>query len=803
MSRRSRSARSKASPVGGRGLVFVWASAGVVCAGFLLALAFFRGGDSSAGGGALTLAEEVRAIEGKHFELEDEALVFGEYGGSASCRDCHEEAYRQWEGSNHGLAERSVDAVLDRGAFDPGRVFLHGSQETGVDWEGGEGRVRVVGLSGGEEVHVADRVIGHYPLRQFLVSAPGGRWQTLEASYDPVTNEWFNVYGEEDRRPGEWGHWTGRGMNWNNMCAGCHNTRLRKNYEEEEDGYHTSMVEAGVGCESCHGPLKDHNEWQLAYGKSGEKDPTIAKLSRQQILHNCGYCHARRGDLTGDFKPGDGFFDHQDLVIVDRSDTYYADGQVRDEDYEFASFLSSRMYQRGVICLDCHDPHTAKTRLPGNWLCIRCHNGSYPDAPVIEPVSHSHHKVYGFDTNGVAMAFDLEAYDPKRIQETGGECVNCHMPQTVYMGRHWRHDHGFTIPDPLLTKEHGIPNACNRCHQDRTVDWALEAVEGWYSNRMDRVTRTRTRWLARARGMDVAAVEPLVKMVKGEELGYWRAVAVEHLDPWVSRPEVAAVMISAMSDVDPLVRSKAARGLEPLLEMPAGVAARRALEKALEDSVRSVRVSAAWSLRGTVGLDTLATSELMHFLDLNADQPVGQMQKGAWAMSRGDTAGAAGHYAKAVAWDPNSAPIWHDYAVVLAGLGRTGEAIAALEAACRLDSGQAEYRYKLGLALNEAGDLERAIEALEEAVRLDSGHARAGYNLGLALNSAGRVEEGLAALGRAAAADPADPRVPYAMATILANLGRVEEARQAASRAVELAPGWGEAEGLLRALGGG
>ena len=39
------------------------------------------------------------------------------------------------------------------------------------------------------------------------------------------------------------------------------------------------------------------------------------------------------------------------------------------------------------------------------------------------------------------------------------------------MARDPRHDHGFTIPDPLLTKELGIPNACNRCHADKTVDW--------------------------------------------------------------------------------------------------------------------------------------------------------------------------------------------------------------------------------------------------------------------------------------------------------------------------------------------
>ena len=107
-----------------------------------------------------------------------------------------------------------------------------------------------------------ERVIGNDPLRQFLVPAPGNRLQTCDVSYDPNKNEWFNVYGEEDRNPGEWGHWTGQGMNWNAMCAACHNTRLRKNYDPQTNSYHTTMAEMTVGCEACHGPMKDHVDWQ-------------------------------------------------------------------------------------------------------------------------------------------------------------------------------------------------------------------------------------------------------------------------------------------------------------------------------------------------------------------------------------------------------------------------------------------------------------------------------------------------------------------------------------------------------------
>ena len=46
------------------------------------------------------------------------------------------------------------------------------------------------------------------------------------------------------------------------MCAACHNTRLRKNYEPQTNSYHTKMAEMSVGCEACHGPMNDHVAWQ-------------------------------------------------------------------------------------------------------------------------------------------------------------------------------------------------------------------------------------------------------------------------------------------------------------------------------------------------------------------------------------------------------------------------------------------------------------------------------------------------------------------------------------------------------------
>src|ERR1039457_1034517 len=258
-----------------------------------------------------------------------------------------------------------------------------------------------------------------------------GDWSSDVCSSDL----WFNVYGNEDRQPGEWGHWLGRGMNWNSMWPACRNTRARKNFEAPTDSYKTAMVEHGVGCESCHGPMKDHNEWQAAHKGKGLKDPTIRKRTRDQMLDTCAGCHSRRAEITGDPKPGDSYWDHHLLSIADDSNLFYPDGQIWDEDYEFTAFLGSRMHNKGVRCMDCHDVHTMKTKLPGNYLCLSCHASGMTNAPAIDPVSHSHHKVFGYDTNGVLVNANLAAYNPAQIVETGGECVNCHMPQTVYMQR--------------------------------------------------------------------------------------------------------------------------------------------------------------------------------------------------------------------------------------------------------------------------------------------------------------------------------------------------------------------------------
>jgi predicted CXXCH cytochrome family protein len=724
--------------------------------------------------------------------VEDEKAVFATYAGDAACKSCHAAEYEKWQSSNHGLAERSFRDDLDKPAFQPTQTFPHGSQSTTAALDAPQqASLKTPGFSGRDEPWKVERVIGHFPLRQFLIPAERGRFHATEACWDPAKKEWFNVYGNEDRKPGEWGHWTGRGMSWNTMCAGCHNTRVRKNYDPATDSYSTSMAQMTVSCEACHGPMKTHAtaytagdaaaialQQTAAAAKKKDLGSGVGNATARGIMDNCAGCHARRTELTGDQKPGDKFFDHYHLALVDHTDTFYADGQIREEDYEFGPFMASRMQHAGVRCLDCHDPHSAKTLTTGNALCMRCHTpGGFPNAPAIFPAQHTFH---GADS-------------------TGSQCINCHMPQTTYMQRHSRHDHGFTIPDPKMTQEFGIPNACNKCHTDQDTTWSLAAVEKWYGPRMERRTRTRTTLFAKAKRGDTEARDGLVQFLSGDDTPYWKASACLLLDRWLGAENVRTALIQMLGHEHELVRGSAIRALEAITEGdPYGV--RQKIRPLLADPMRNVRVAAAWALRDEVDLSSAGGRELLHMLTFNSDQPSGQMQLAHFEHARGNVPKAITHMQAAIHWDSGSPPFRHDLAMMHSLVGDLPSSIKELQAAIQLAPQESEYRFKLALAYNELGDTAKTLATLKETVQVEPNHARAWYNLGLALDAANQTAEALDALRRSETADPRDGSAAYAAATLYYKQGNKAEAKSAIWRALNARPNFPEALELRAAL---
>jgi predicted CXXCH cytochrome family protein len=550
------------------------------------------------------------------------------------------------------------------------------------------------------------------------------------------------------------------------------------------------MAERAVGCEACHGPLAGHGAWQKAQAgtraESLRRDPTLTRFFGDKWLSVCGSCHARRSDLTGAFKPGEEFLDHFSPAIPDETELYYPDGQVHDEDFEYGSFLGSRMYSLGVRCLHCHDPHSGKTRAAGNRLCLQCHGGK------IDPDGHGHHKP----------------------ATPGSFCVDCHMPQTAYMQKHWRRDHGFTIPDPRLTQESGIPNACSRCHADKTLEWNCDYAKQWYGQKPERPTQSRARCLARARGIAsgsaagrncAAALRDLAELGRRETNPFWQAVTAGLLGGFVSQEdgrELAqrprGLLLEGTRSAAPLVRAVAARSLN---QCTADAAVNSALRKLLEDPCRLVRVEAAWALHASLALDSRAGQDLRKMLDQSADQPAGLMQAAVMQLDRGHSAAALPLLRQAIIWDSHSAPLRQAYATALSLTGDSAEAARQLEQACQSEPRNAGLRFDWGLALGETGEYERALKVFHEAVALDPDFARAWYNLGLAASHLGKTAEAVSALQCAEKMEPENADFSYALGIIQFHAGNTAEARAAAERALHSSHGTHkEAQELLGRL---
>jgi len=676
---------------------------------------------------------------------------------SQKCKGCHEEIYAKWEKSQHGLANRLAGLPLDAEKF-VGQALKTTVEDWKFQQKNGELQVEAKGQS-----YHAEMAIGESPLVQYLVKGGGGRWQTTSAAWDTEKKEWFDTLNGDARTGEDWGHWTGRGMTWNVQCAYCHMTGFEKNYDLQTDTYHSSWDEMGVGCIQCHGGLAENP----AAGTGCLIDTKgHAAFSLDQVMDGCATCHSRRGELDEKFSLGDHFEDHYQLSLPTVPGLYYADGQIQDEDYVYGSLLMSKMGHAGVSCMECHDPHQAEVKMPfeNNMLCMQCHasgtNGRISGATVIVPEEHSHH-------GGGS---------------TGNRCVECHMTQTVYMGNDPRRDHGFHIPDPLMTKEAGIPNACNKCHTEESTDWAIGWVDQWYGEKMDRPERARTRAVQAVYDQDANAISPLLEVYGREVNATWRASLLQMMQPWAIDARVQEAAVAATVDEEPRVRAVAAS----LIEF--GPANGPRLEALLRDPIKEVRLAAAWSMRRTLSRSSEVGKEVEATLNHGVDQPVGVHRRAQLAIDQGRLEEAEQWLQRAVALDKTSAGGWEAYAILLGQMGRHGEALAKLRKAAALAPDSGRYPYLMALVQAEAGDQKMTEELFRKAVEIDPEYDRAWYNLGLLLAGQERLKEALEAIRQAEAVNQQTPEYPFALATIYLRLGDKEAAREVAIKAVKINP---------------
>ncbi|WP_342728698.1 cytochrome c3 family protein [Bradyrhizobium sp. B097] len=665
--------------------------------------------------------------------------------GSQTCSGCHQAEADLWKNSQHRHAmDHATDASV-RGDFNDAAFeyagtrsrFFRKDQKFLVETDGPDGQLATFEVK---------YTFGVDPLQQYLVEFSDGRVQALSIAWDSRPKEqggqrWFHLYPDAAVTSSDPLHWTKPNQNWNFMCAECHSTDVRKNYDAAKDRFATTFSEIGVGCEACHGAGSRHVAW--AHRKTAAPDSDNGLLVRfdertgmtwsvedgtftpkripsapalRKEVETCGRCHARRGQLSEDWMPGKSLSETHRVSLIDQQ-LFHADGQMRDDEetYNYVPFKESRMFAKGVTCSDCHDPHSAMLKAPGEAVCGQCH---------------------------VASKYESDAHRQHANVTPPPSCASCHMPERRYMVVDRRHDHSLRIPRPDLSVQFGTPNACNDCHRDKSAVWAAQQIEASFGSKRHGYQAYAPAFHA-AWGEAIDAQALLAALAQAIDVpALVRASALAELP----RPDLDLIR-RGLSDPDPLVRLGALDALE-------GIPADQLWALAyppLTDPVRGVRIRAAEvlaSFQPPADNDAFsrAAAEFVAAQKLNADRPDARTTLGNFYARQGNAAEAETEYRAAIRLDPMFSAATINLSDLYRQLGRDSEGDRVLREALSRSEQDASLHHALGLVLVRQKRLEAGLDELRRAAMLDDGQPRYAYVYAVGLKSAGRRDEALAVL---------------------------------------------------------
>lgn len=680
------------------------------------------------------------------------------------------------------MQEANDSTVL--GDFDEAR-FKSDKEVTRFFRKGDEFWVNTPGFDGQAADFKVAYAIGIEPLQQYLIETVGGHLQALGVAWDTQKSGWFHLYpgqGVDFKDPL---HWSKPQQNANFMCIECHTTGFKRNFDAPSNTYSSHWQALGVGCQSCHGPASGHLQWSKQPGNlAGVGFPMSVKngISRTEV-ETCGRCHSRRAPL------GDGFRSHMRLMddYLPSALTpvlYEIDGKIKDEVFEYGSFVQSKMYTKGVACSDCHNPHSTKLRITGNGVCLQCHN---PGGSAGRP---------GIDGKGLlAKDYDSPEHHKHQVGSAAAQCSSCHMPGKFYMVNDYRHDHSFSIPDPDRALKLGVTDACLGCHQKTDEEKVIAQFRQWFGTKnVERAGYADSLWLAR-NAKSGAAQSLLQQLTRLDLPAIRRATLLAELPSYPSQAALE-MAINNLKNADPQVREAATRTLTQLV--PPRV---DQLGPLLDDPVLAVRTAAAYALLGlpaeqlgifqagwskaideyeqiqlslvdraeanlnlamlyqATGRSALVEPYLRKALQRDADFLPALITLTQWLEDNFRTDEARDLLGVALHAHPQSALLRHAQGLALVREGKRGQALQKLRDAVRLEPENSQYRYVLAIALYDTGQQESALKELDTLLVRQPSHRVARLTLTNYLRQAGKNKEAQEVISVLRSLNPMDPFV--------------------------------------------
>lgn len=684
--------------------------------------------------------------------------------GDKACAECHADAVKEWKGSHHDKAMQIANDSTILGNFNH-TAFKSQGVVSKFFKKDGDYYVNTEGPDGNYHDYKIEYTFGITPLQQYIVKFPDGHYQCLRTAWDSEKNKWFDLYPDFKVVHSEWLHWSRGGLNWNNMCADCHSTNVRKNYKQENHSYDTKYAIINVNCEACHGPGKDHVAQVREQGDNYVATDAMwmtSKTPPKELVDQCARCHMRREQFSGHFNFEGTMMDHYFPQVL-TNNLYHPDGQILDEVYVYGSFVQSKMYHNDVTCTNCHNPHSLELKFQGNALCLQCHEQPKYDTP-----SHHFHD----------------------INSEGAQCINCHMDGKIYMGNDYRRDHSFRIPRPDQSLKYGTPNACTRCHTDKDDAWAWEA----YKKNHGEPDNTHFSDL-------------LAPGFTGEEDGYHklltlardtiypdlaRASAVNAMTNYYTQ-DVVDNMISFLDDESAVVRGATVDALSEITNEDYV----KYFIPLLKDPKRSVRVKAFFALSS---LDELqipedykeaykkVKKEFEVHLNVTADFAGGRAKRGGYYLKKGDIPNAIKSMESALEIDGLNNIIRSNLANLYYNNKQFKEAEDAFKTIIEQEPEFAQTYYSYALLLGEQNRVEEAITQMEKAIKYMPENIRFYYNLSLLYDKVNNFKKAEATAVKGLKIAPQNGDLLYVLAYLYQKNNQLAKAANIAQRLVQLYP---------------
>ncbi len=714
------------------------------------------------------------------------------YAGSKSCRVCHDQFYKLWSSSFHGLAMQPYTEALAKEKLTPQpSALIVGKKRYRAEIWTGAGFVLETGAHGRKKRYRIEFALGGKNVFYFLTTLDKGRLQTLPVAYDVRRKEWFDTALSGLRHfPGQQG--AGAPVGWkewpytfNTSCYGCHVSQLATNYDLKSNRYSTTWKEPGISCESCHGPSAAHNEAMRKFPK-GVKPPdtTDFKVIRTKKFtpaqHNdaCNSCHSKATPLTAGYRTPERFFDHFDLVTLESPD-FYPDGRDLGENYTQTSWLMSPCVKGGKLhCLVCHTS-SGRYRFKKekfNNACLPCHEDR-----VKNVAAHSRHPA----------------------ESESSRCISCHMPKTEF-ARMQRTDHSMLPPTPATTIIYQSPNACNGCHADKNAAWADKQVRGWRQRDYQAPVLKRAALIDVARKRDWTKLPEMLAYISDPKHDGIFAASLIRLLPSTQDKKVLAALFSAAKDPSPLVRGAAVQtlGLMPTRE------SLQVLVMATGDDSRLVRVRAAAGIAAFPRVTVppayqaqlkKANDEYLTSITARPDQWMSHYNMGNYRLSRGEARKAVASYQSALKLNPQAIMAMVNISIAYARVGENEKAERFLKKALKQAPDNAAVNFNMGLVKAEKNELKSAEKHLKKAFKADPGMDQAAFNL-CVITSKDRISEAVTWCRKAAELRPQEPKYAYTLAFYQEQKGDRDEAVRTLKAILEKHPGYKDAEMLLKEI---